>query len=293
MMKGHAARWSPSEISAQARFDGSAVVAVVDWYRTVVSGPAADLILASGNLPTVAVFSESNAQPPSNDARLAALSLFASRALQPPFTWSEPLRFYLDASSLPVPWSLVRLARDSVQKAAVSEAQAVSQGLVSGKVPIGKWQSEMASITKMAHGSAACLTLGGWSSVDQMDWLRVSSGLEFQLGYLDGFAQALEKDTFPVDGHFWSRVSQYPRSLRKTWFSLTGLEMVKRGYDLEMNLLGGTESCEECLEMSDLGWVRQGTLIDIGSRQCLNFCDCEIQYASSFTGATWQDELST
>jgi hypothetical protein len=291
-MKGRAAHWSPAEIAALARFDGRSIVSVVEWYSTVVSGHAGRLVFAAGGLPSVAVAARIPSSR-SESRRVSALIALAERAVSPPFTWSEPLRFYIDANSLPVPWSLVRQARDMAVDAAVEEARIASQSLVGNKIPVSKWQAEVANSMKMAHGAAACLTLGGWSAVDAEDWLRIEPELVFQLRYLDRFAQSLEYGDVPVDGRFWARVKQYPRSARKTWFKLTGLEMIKRGYDMEMNLLGGTESCDECIEMSELGWVPQGTLVQPGERDCLNFCACELQYASSFTGQTWRDELTT
>lgn len=289
-MKGRAEGWTSADRAGLSVFDGRAIVAVVDWYQSVVPAPASELILASGSLPSRPATLQ-RVPPASGSARDLALAAFAEGDRTPPFTWSESLRFYFDSGGRSVSWSLVKDARDRILSAADAEARAVTKRLVDGKVTIGKWQTEIASIIKLAHGAAASLTLGGWAALDTTDWGKVSGELDFQYIYLDGFASELEDEAYPIDGRFWVRVGQYPRSLRKTWWRLTGDELIKKGYDLEMNILGGTENCEECLEQSYMGWVRQGTLIDIGERQCLNYCSCEIQYASSFTGETWKDEL--
>lgn len=288
-MNGAFTAWSPDEERVLAQYDGTAVVAVVDWYKAAVTGPARALIDASGSLPSQAAAFAWNASPAAT--RQSALQRLASRALKPPFAWSEASRFYLDAEGKAVSWELVRSVHRNLQTQARSQATALSENLLAGRIPLAQWQSDMARLVKLAHGAAACLVLGGWSAVQVDDWSRVSAQVAGQLPFLQGFAMQLQMG-LPIDGRFWARLAQYPLSMKRTWHSLTGLEMLKRGYDLEINILGGTESCDECLEMAELEWVPQGTLIEIGDRQCLNYCDCEIHYASSLTGAQWQDELT-
>ncbi len=289
-MKGQALRWSKADRQALAQFSGSEIVRLVDWYRANVGSVPAELVFAAGTLPARPAPS-ANRRRVVPAERAAAIAAFADAALVPPFTWSAAIRFYFDSTGRAVSWKLVKETRDVVRVAGENEARRQSERLVAGEITIGQWQAAMADIVKMGHGSAAMLTMGGWAGLEAETWEDVAAGIDFQLEYLDGFAQALQEESYPIDGRFWQRIVQYPRSLTKAWWHLTGQEMFKRGYDLEMNVLGGTENCEDCLEQSYMGWVRQGELIDIGDRQCLNFCSCEIQYASSFSGATWKDEL--
>jgi len=289
-MKGRARRWAAADRTRLARFDGQEIVRLTEWYTANVPGAPAWLIHASGALPGTPAPAANRGGPSVADDALAA---FAEQALVPPFTWSDATRFYFDVNGRGVSWSLVNGARDTARLALEAEARLQSERMVAGEITIGQWQEAMAETVKMGHGTAAMLVLGGWAALEASDWAEVEVGIDFQLEYLDGFAQALESAEYPVDGLFWQRVGQYPKSLRKAWWHLTGSEMFKRGYDMEMNILGGAENCEDCLWMSELGWQPQGELIDIGDRQCLNACSCEIQYRSSFTGKTWQNEIAT
>ncbi len=292
-MKGHAAGWTQADREGLAKFDGRAIVEVVDWYRSVVPAPASELILASGALPSRPAVMERRQSVVPRSKRENALLVFASQDRSAPFTWSRALHFYFDATGLSVAWSLVKDARDRLRMAAEREVLEVSQRLANGKTTISKWQNDVANSMKMAHGATAALALGGWAALSSLDWEQVSIELENQFGYLDGFAVDLEREDYPADGRFFARASQYPNSSRRTWAKLMGLAMVGLGYDLEANLLtGGAENCDECLEMTAWGWVPHGTLIDIGSRQCLNNCACEIAYASRLTGRTWNDETT-
>lgn len=290
-MKGHAEGWTSADRAGLAVFDGRAIVSVADWYRSVVPAPASELILASGALPSRPATLQ-RIPLASRSVRDRALAVFAEGDRTPPFSWSRSLHFYFDALGLSVAWSLVREARDKLRMAAEQEVFDVSTRLAAGKTTIGKWQKDVANSMKMAHGATAALALGGWAALSSLDWEQVSIELENQLDYLDGFASDLEREDYPANGRFYGRASQYPRSSRRTWAKLMGLAMVGLGYDLEANLLSGAENCDECLEMTAWGWVPHGTLIDIGSRQCLNNCACEIAYASRLTGKTWNDETA-
>lgn len=137
-----------------------------------------------------------------------------------------------------------------------------------------EWRLAVQGALKDSHIAAAALARGGWENLDKSTLGFVGSRLRSEYAHLSGLALDTRPGDF--DGRALARLAQYGGG------AVRGTESAVRRRDAgaeaeERNVLGSSNSCEECPGLSDLGWQPIGTLPEIGSRECRGNCSCTIE----------------
>lgn len=214
-----------------------------------------------------------------HQSRLIQQFAIASRADEFVFRASDGTYRTLDEDI--VPSRVVRGALDTALDNAADDVANLTTSLRDGDIPLSKWQREMMEQTKNAHMNAASLAKGGYGQMGPEDWGRVGGRVQREYEFLRNFARQIDEGEVPLDGRAVSRAKMYVQGARQTFHRTERLEMQKRGYAQEKNILGVAEHCPECVALTsrgDDGWVPIGTLPEIGTRQCLGNCKCRIIY---------------
>lgn len=175
-----------------------------------------------------------------------------------------------------------REIRQAIDDAIVREERAlvrIARRLQSNAITLERWQDESAQILKNLHLWNGAAARGGWGEMTQSDYGRVGARLREQYGYLDNFAQQLERgEARLMTGDFLTRVSMYAQAGRNTYEAVLQNEMENVGMSEERNVLAPADHCDGCLAADAAGWVPIGTLPLPGERDCLTRCKCEIIY---------------
>lgn len=186
-----------------------------------------------------------------------------------------------------VPSRVVRGALDVALDSAADEVEDLTTSLRDGDIRLSKWQREMMDQIKGANMNAASLAKGGYGQMGPEDWGRVGGRVQDEYEYLRNFASQIDEGDIPVDGRAVNRAKMYVQGSRQTFHRTERLEMQKRGYNQEKNILGVAEHCDECVALTtrgNQGWVPIGTLPEIGTRTCLGNCKCRIIYRRTSPG---------
>jgi hypothetical protein len=173
----------------------------------------------------------------------------------------------------------IREAIDSAIQKEERELARISRRLAARTITIDEWQSESAQIIKNIHLWNGAAGKGGWGEMTQSDFGKVGARLREQYGYLDNFAQQLERGEVDVrSAGFLTRVEMYAEAGRNTYHSTLLSAMQSAGMTEERNVLYPADHCAGCLEADGEGWVAIGELPLPGERDCLTNCKCDIIY---------------
>jgi hypothetical protein len=198
----------------------------------------------------------------------------------PSLTWNATAGRFQRPDGRFVPASVVRAELDKSLVATANRVRALGDDLRAGRVSLDAWRQAMKDEIKAAHLRSAALARGGWSQMDQAAFGRTGQIIRTEYHHLEAWTQQI-KSGWVLDGRLSSRGQLYTAAARGTFHQVQREEMIKRGNDLERSLLHPAEHCPECLAQAALGWVPLGTLVPIGSRQCLRNCKCTISFSRS------------
>ncbi len=193
------------------------------------------------------------------------------------YRWNEIAGRYINQSGNFVSFADVRSYLDEVLDRHERKIMSLSSALREGSINVQQWQAGMKDALKDLHLVSGALARGGWAQMSQADYGRVGNQLRFQYERLAKFAQQIERG-LPFDGRFIRRTRLYAQSGRVSYTAALRQEMALRGYTEEQSVLAAADHCSECVAEADKGWVKIGTLINIGERICKSNCRCHLEF---------------
>jgi hypothetical protein len=208
--------------------------------------------------------------PPRNQRSLGGGSSYA---------WNSAASRYVRRSTGQfVARATVRNALNRALTRAKGEMRSLSEQLARGDITLVGWQLGMADGLRATHLYAAAIARGGFAQLDAADYGRIGLLLRSRYGFLNRFAAEIEAGLVR-DGRFLQRAGMYINASRTAFQHADRAEMEdNQGMTEERNVLAEAENCAGCLDATDEGWVPIGELPDIGARDCLTNCQCEIEY---------------
>ena len=195
-----------------------------------------------------------------------------------PFSFDPTTGRYRDAAGRFVPDQSIRRALDVVLDAQAQTMRLLSQQLMDGTIMLADWQLAMMQATKAVHLVGTAVAHGGWSQLDQSDFGWAGQRIRTQYSYLNRFAADIASGRQNLDGTLLARSELYAQAGRATHRAAERRLATKRGLAEEKNLLGAADHCAGCLAETARGWVKIGTLVPCGSRDCLVRCHCSLTY---------------
>lgn len=165
------------------------------------------------------------------------------------------------------------------------EAERVRQAraMMAGEVGIGQWQADFAAELKQMHIATWAAGRGGFGQLTPRDHALIADRLRYQYGKLEAFARQVEAGFRQADseGDVVGRTRLYVRAGNATYEDSKRDSHVRAGFQWERNVLGQAEHCAGCLTETARGWQPIGTLVPIGSRDCLANCKCRLIFSQS------------
>lgn len=199
--------------------------------------------------------------------------------LKPAFTYSTSAKRYRNSESGQFVGRVeVRKELDSWVDVSSQRMSDWTSELRDGDIDIEDWQLLMAEEIKNVQITFSTAANGGWDSMTEEDYSRVEEYTQEQYDYLQSFAEQIYTGEVVLDGRALYRSGLYAESGRVTYEKERFILEEKSGATEERNILGGSDHCSNCLEMTDYEWVPIGTLTSVGDRQCGPKCHCTVVY---------------
>lgn len=199
-------------------------------------------------------------------------------AKQSRFLWNPTTKRYIDSKTGRfVGSSQIRAAIDTALQKSTREMAALGEQLRAGQIGLDEWREAMRAEIKAQHLASAAAARGGFAQMSQADYGRVGGQVARQYRYLNGFVEDI-KQGLPFDGTFVNRVKLYAQAPRTTYESTARSVADDSGATEERNVLGFADHCDECVGLTNDGWVEIGTMPPPGRRQCGNNCKCRMAY---------------
>jgi hypothetical protein len=150
-----------------------------------------------------------------------------------------------------------------------------------GGISLAEWRTGMAQSVKTTHLASSALANGGWQNMTPAMYGRVGQTVRTQYQFLDKFASDIASGKQKFDGTLDRRVKMYTDAGRSSYEAAKRAEDRVRGYDEERNVRHAQDSCDDCLEATDLGWQPVGIISIPGSRTCRTNCKCTLERRKS------------
>lgn len=209
--------------------------------------------------------------------------------LTPEFGWNETAGRYIELSTGRfVTFAEVRDALETVIDASGVRIGQITEQLMSGQLNIADWQIAMMEQIKIEHTAAAAAANGGWAQMSQSDWGAVGRMIRDQYEYLNRFAEQLASGEQALNGVVPVRADMYADAARATFEEMRRrYERLYNGATEEIRVLGEADHCNGCLEQAGMGWQPVGTLMPIGSQECITRCHCRYKYRRMGADGKW------
>jgi hypothetical protein len=172
----------------------------------------------------------------------------------------------------------IRRGVDELVTKSQTRITALANKVRRGTITTTEWEMAMRTEIKRIHLSTEALLRGGWAQMKPADYGRIGGRLKKQYTRLSAFRTALEGKDYKTDGAFFARARSYASAARIAFGNALGTLLESAGYREERNKLNPAEHCVGCIDMTALGWVKIGTLVPLGQRDCSVGDQCEILY---------------
>lgn len=176
--------------------------------------------------------------------------------------------------------SAVRAEIDGLTDHVAKESARIAKRFVAGQITSVEFELQMRELLKPAHIVAASVGKGGRARMTQSDWGRVGSKIKWQYSYLQKF---IRKAPRLSDASIASRARSYSSAIYTSFartFKEAQTEFVAEGKNpIKARLVtNSAEGCAECAADESLGWMDVEDLGEIGTRECGDFCKCDIEF---------------
>lgn len=199
------------------------------------------------------------------------------------YIWDARAKQYRARSGRFVSRKIIRFVLDRALHEESATAEAMARAVRAGTTPLDLWQVDQQELIKRTQLYSAALARGGWQQLTAADLDLIGSRVRFHFDRLDRFVAQIQRSEVDVRTQgFVARAASYAQGGRTTYETLHLDEVRETGAVEERNILDPSLSdeqhCDECPELTALGWVPLGQLPRPGGRQCLGRCHCFVEY---------------
>ncbi len=154
----------------------------------------------------------------------------------------------------------------------------LAASLVAGEIDISEFERRAREEIEQAIHDAAMLIAGPLYATMGTLMALVLDAIGRQMQWLSMLVADILSGRQPLNSSLLRRLSMYAGA---GWSSLQEMQQMmalQMGYTQERNILAPAEHCGGCLEETGKGWVPIGTLVPVGSRDCLSNCLCHLEF---------------
>lgn len=209
-------------------------------------------------------------------------------AYQIGYTWNQAAGRFIAPSGRFLSFAEVRAALDRAIVGAATEASGLAELLQSGTIGVLEFVQQMRILIKDSQIYSTAVAVGGYGNIDPASLESLQESIGTQFSFLADWAADLQDaidetgEVIEAGKQLQARAAMYLNAARAIFASTYRSGMHKRGFNEEINVLGHAEHCDQCVEMTQLGWVPMFTLIPIGQRTCIVNCKCRLDYRIHF-----------
>lgn len=196
----------------------------------------------------------------------------------PEYAWNARLaRYQNPETGRVVSTAQVRRALERAITAQQNRAQALGQQLRNGTITTRAFDVGMREVVKNTQLFSAAAAKGGWAQMDARAYGQVGQRVREQYAYLGQFRDELRAG-LPRDGLAVRRAASYAEAGRRIYHEVDRDVQAAAGRSEERFVRNARESCGECITIEAAGWGPIGAQRPIGERECLNGCQCDVEY---------------
>lgn len=171
--------------------------------------------------------------------------------------------------------------RNAVDQLADAESQSLrnlAQDMMDGKINFAEWQLRSMDVIKRLNVAMALAANGGIAATSASDLGYIGSLVKKQYEYFRGLVSDIRTGKQQLDGTLLARMGLYGQAGRSVYENMRQRAAKAAGCTEEKSLLGVADHCGGCLSAASASWSPIGSLVPIGSRECLANCHCSFQY---------------
>lgn len=196
----------------------------------------------------------------------------------PVYEWDKRLARYRNpASGQVVSQARVRAALDRAIRMEGLKGRALIGSLRSKEVTTREFELGMREVIKNTQLFSAAAAKGGWAQLTPSDYGIVGQRVREQYGYLAQFVDEM-KAGLPADGIAARRAESYADAGRTAYHAVERNAQRDAGATEERSVLSPADHCDECIVEDAKGFQPIGQMKPIGQRECLNGCQCRVEY---------------
>src|SRR5262245_19724466 len=154
--------------------------------------------------------------------------------------------------------------------------RAIAEQYVAGTINHAEFVIQSKAEIRAGGRGMAMLENGG--ELSKSDLGRIGAAVKQQYRFFDAFANAVENGDVPLGQGLIARAGLYGANQFSQFQAFVRVREKKAGITHERNILGFADHCAGCLAETGRGWVKIGSLVPIGSRDCLARCRCTYEY---------------
>ena len=156
----------------------------------------------------------------------------------------------------------------------------LTKRLKSGAITLREWRKQMMELLQNGHITAATIGRGGADRMTPKDWRKVEDKVTWQGQYLKRFGKLVLAGVV-VDKVLERRAKSYADPVYTTYANAFQESQTEGKNEKEMlciRELNSAESCPDCQDYADRGWIPVSEQADLGSLQCGDYCKCLILF---------------
>lgn len=172
----------------------------------------------------------------------------------------------------------IRAEIDRLRAHFIRQSRSIARQLFNGEISIADFQIALRDLLKESTIISSSIGYGGLEQMTPERWGTVGAYLRKQYAFLNEFGRQIEQGKVIVEAQFTRRAQLYADSLRAIYFRGEVETAKLAGYRQSRRILNALESCRQCREWAQKGFVELELQPPIGSLICGQFCRCELEY---------------
>lgn len=200
----------------------------------------------------------------------------------PTYTWvPASARYHSQRTGRFASTAAVRNALFTAADVEMQRARALSGQLQRGEIGVAEWRLAMREVVKNTQLFGEAAARGGWAQMGDRGLGVVGQRVREQYAFLENFVADIEAGK---TASLPDRAAQYVKASKSAYLATRADVVQVAGFDEIRTVLHPAEHCEDCILEAARGFVKIGTEVPIGDRQCLHNDMCTAIVRNSTTG---------
>lgn len=177
----------------------------------------------------------------------------------------------------------VRRALDAALQNQAATARDLSARLAARSIDVDAWELGMRDVIRNTQIFASAAGRGGFAQMDAREFGLVGQRVRRQNEFLTKRVQQI-RDGLPLNATFLQSTEGYAKAAKPAFLAARQDAVQSSGFDETATDLHPAEHCQGCTREAARGFVKIGTEVPIGDRECGPHDRCTQRFRNSQTG---------